>query len=176
MKLYKKDLHDQDNHDGVITHLEPDILECEVKWTLESITTNKASGGDGIPVELFLILKDDAVKVLHSICQQIWKAQQWPQDWKRSVFIPIPKKGNAKECSNYQMERTLNKMVSSLAKYESIVSFTSEFESSQLKPARGFAKPTTASATHTNYKIFHSRGYLCEPQNSNRKARKTREV
>ena len=86
----------------MITHLEPDILECEVKWALESITTNKASGGDGIPVELFQILKDDAVKVLHSICKQIWKTQQWPQDWKRSVFIPIPKKGNAKECSNYR--------------------------------------------------------------------------
>ena len=99
-ELYKKDLHDQDNHEGVITDLEPDILECEVKWTL-SITTNKASGGDEIPVELFQILKDDAVKVLHSMCQQIWKTQQWPQDWKRSVFIPIPKKGNAKECSNY---------------------------------------------------------------------------
>ena len=98
-ELYKRDLHDPDNHDGVITHLEPDILECEVKWALESITTNKASGGDGILVELFQILKDDAVKVLHSICQQIWKAQQWSQDWKRSVFIPIPKKGNAKECS-----------------------------------------------------------------------------
>ena len=97
----QKNLHDSDNHDGVITHLEPDILECEVKWTLESITTNKASGGDGIPVELFQILKEDAVKVLHSICQQIWKTQQWPQDWKMSVFIPIPKKGNAKECSNY---------------------------------------------------------------------------
>ena len=96
----KKDLHHLDNHDGVIIHLEPDILECEVKWALESITTNKASGGDGIPVELFQILKDDAVKVLHSICQQIWKTQQWPQDWKRSVFIPIPKKSNAKECSN----------------------------------------------------------------------------
>ena len=100
-ELSKKDLHDPDNHNGVITHLDPDILECEVKWALESITTNKASGGDGIPVELFQILKDDAVKVLHSICQQIWKTQQWPQDWKRSVFIPIPKKGNAKECSNY---------------------------------------------------------------------------
>ena len=98
LDLYKKDLHDQDNHDGVITHLEPDILECEVKWALESITTNKASGGDGIPVELFQILKDDAVKVLHSICQQIWNTRQWPQDWKSSVFIPIPKKGNAKEC------------------------------------------------------------------------------
>ena len=97
----KKDLHDPDNHDGVITHLEPDILECEVKWALESITMNKAGGGDGIPVELFQILKDDAVKVLHSICQQTWKTQQWPQDWKRSVFIPNPKKGNAKECSNY---------------------------------------------------------------------------
>ena len=100
-ELQKKDLHDPDNHDGVITHLKPDILECEVKWALGSITTNKASRGDGIPVELFQILKDDAVKVLHSICQQIWKTQQWPQDWKRSVFIPIPKKGNAKECSNY---------------------------------------------------------------------------
>ena len=100
-ELYKKDLHDPDNHDGVITDLQPDILECEVKWALESITMNKASGGDRIPVELFQILKDDAVKVLHSICQQIWKTQQWPQDWKRSVFIPIPKKGNAKECSNY---------------------------------------------------------------------------
>ena len=90
-----------DNHDGVITHLEPDILECEVKWALGSISMSKASGGDGIPVELFQILKDDAVKVLHSIGQQIWKTQQWPQDWKRSVFIPIPKKDNAKECSNY---------------------------------------------------------------------------
>ena len=100
-ELYKKDLHDQDNHDGVITHPKPDILECEVKWALESITKNKASGGDGIPVELFQILKDDAAKVLHSICQQIWKTQQWPQDWKRSVFIPILKKGSAKECSNY---------------------------------------------------------------------------
>ena len=100
-ELCKKDLHDQDNYAGVITDLEPDILECEVKWALGSITMYKASGGDGIPVELFQILKDDAVKVLHSICQQSWKTQQWPQDWKRSVFIPIPKKGNAKECSNY---------------------------------------------------------------------------
>ena len=95
----KKSLNDLDNHYDVVTHLEPDILECEVKWALESITMNKASGGDGIPVELFEILKDDAVKVLHSIYQQIWKTQQWPQDWKRSVFIPIPKKGNVKECS-----------------------------------------------------------------------------
>ena len=99
-ELYKKDLHDPDNHNGVITNLEPDVLECEVRWALESITTNKACGGDGIPVDLFQILKDDAVKVLHSICQQIWKMHQWPQDWKRSVFIPIPKKGNAKEYSN----------------------------------------------------------------------------
>ena len=90
-----------DNHDGMITHLEPEILKCEVKWALGSITMKKASGGDGIPVELFQILKDDAVKVLQSICQQTWKTQQWPQNWKRSVFIPIPKKGNAKECSNY---------------------------------------------------------------------------
>ena len=100
-ELYKKYLNDTDNHDGMITHLEPDILECKLKWALGSITMNKASGGDGIPNELFQILKDDAVKVLHSICQQIWKIQQWPQDWKRSVFIPIPKKGNTKECSNY---------------------------------------------------------------------------
>ena len=100
-KLYKKELHDPDNHDGVITQLEPDILECEVKWALGSITRNKASGGDGIPVELFQILENDAVKVLHSVCKQIWKTQQWPQDWKRSVFIPIPKKVNVKECSNY---------------------------------------------------------------------------
>ena len=103
-ELYKKDLHDPDNHEGVITHthLEPDILEYEVRWALGSITTNKASGRDGIPVELFQFLKYDAVKVLHSICQHIWKTQQWPQDWKRSVFIPITKKGNAKECSNYR--------------------------------------------------------------------------
>ena len=100
-ELYKKDLHDPDNHDGVITHLEPDILECEVKRALGSITTNKASGVDGISAKLFKILKDDAVEVLHSICQQIWKTQHWSPDWKRSVFIPIPKKGNAKECSNY---------------------------------------------------------------------------
>ena len=102
-ELYKKDLHDPENQDGVITHthLEPDILECEVKWALGSITMNKASGGDGIPVELFQILEDDAVKMLHLICQQIWKTQQWPQDWKRSVFIPIPKRGNTKKCSDY---------------------------------------------------------------------------
>ena len=100
-ELYKKDLHDTDNHDGMTTHLEPDILECGVSWALGSITMNKASGGDGIPVEVFQILKYDDVKVLHSICQQIWKTQQWPQDWKRSVFISIPKKGNAKESSNY---------------------------------------------------------------------------
>ena len=104
-ELYKKDFHNPDNHDGVITHPEPDILEWEVNWALGSITMNKTSGGDGIPVELFQILKDDAVKVLHSICQQffskIWKTQQWPQDWKRSVFILIPKKGNAKKCSDY---------------------------------------------------------------------------
>ena len=98
-ELYKKDLYDPDNHNGVITHLEPDILECEVKWTLGSITMNKASGCDGIPVELVQILKDDAVKVLHLVCQQIWKTQQWLQDDKRSVFIPMPKKGNVKECS-----------------------------------------------------------------------------
>ena len=99
--MYKKDLHNPDNHDGVITHLEPDMLECEVKWALGSITMNKASGGDGFPVELFRILKDDAVKVLHSVCQQIWKTQQWPQDWKKSVLIPISEKDNAKKCLNY---------------------------------------------------------------------------
>ena len=101
--LYKRDLNDPDNHDGVITHLEPDILECEVKWALGSITRNKASGGDEVPAQLFQILKDDAVKVLHSICQQIWKTWQWPKAWKRSVFISIPKKGNAKGCLNYHM-------------------------------------------------------------------------
>ena len=112
-ELYKKDLHDPDNHEGVITHthLEPDILEYEVRWALGSITTNKASVGDGIPVELFQILKDDAVKVLHSICQHIWKTQQWPQDWKRSVFSPIPKKGNAKECSNYRTIALISHML-----------------------------------------------------------------
>ena len=100
-KVFKKDLHDANNHDSMITHLELHILECKVKWALRSITTNRDSGGDGIPIELFHTLKDGAVKVLHSICQQIGKTQQWLQDWKRSVFIPIPKKGNAKECSNY---------------------------------------------------------------------------
>ena len=100
-ELYKKDLSDPDNCNGVITHLEPDILECEVKWALGRIIMSKASGADGIPAELFQILKDDALEGLHSIYQQMWKTQQWPQDWKRSVFIPIPKKGNAKECSNY---------------------------------------------------------------------------
>ena len=100
-ELEKKDLHDPDNHDGVITHLEPDILEYKVKWALGNITMNKAGGGDRIPVELFQILEDDTVKMLHSACRQIWKTQQWPQDWKRSVFTLIPEKGNAKECSNY---------------------------------------------------------------------------
>ena len=100
-RIHKKDLNGSDNHDGVIMHLELDFLECEVKWPLGNITANKASGGDGISVELFQILKNDVVKVLYSICQQIWKTQQWPQDWKRSIFTPIPKKGNAKERSNY---------------------------------------------------------------------------
>jgi len=117
-ELHKKYFHDPDNHDGVITHLEPGILECEVKWALGSITMNKASGSDGIPVELFQILKDDAVKVLHSICQQVWKTQQWPQDWKMSVFIPIPKKGNTlmvnsqneeKEAKNEKVTREVRK-------------------------------------------------------------------
>ena len=125
-ELYKKDLHDPDNHDGVITHLEPDILECKVKWALGSIITNKASGGDGIPIDLFQILKDDAVKVLHSICQQIWKTQQWPQDWKRSVFTPIPKKGNAKECSNYHTIALIShasKVILKILQYNSPIVF-----------------------------------------------------
>ena len=109
-ELYKKDLHNPDNHNSVNTDLEPDILECKVKWALESITMNKASGGDGNPVELFQILKNDAVKVLHSICQQIWKTQQWPQDWKRAVFILIPKKGNAKECSKYHTVALISRL------------------------------------------------------------------
>ena len=100
-ELYKKCLNDVDNHDGMITHLEPEILKCDIKWALGSITANKASGGDGIPAGLFQILKDDAVKVLHLVCQQTWKTQQWPQDWKRSILVPIPKKSNAKKCSNY---------------------------------------------------------------------------
>ena len=109
--LYTKGLHDSDNHNGVITHLEPDILECEVKWALGSITMNKASGGDGIPVELFQILKDDAVQVPHSICQQIWRTQEQPEDWKRSIFIPIPKKGNVKGCSNYHTIAVISHIV-----------------------------------------------------------------
>ena len=119
-ELYKRDLHNPDHHDDVITHLEPDILECEVKWALGSVTKNKASGGDGIPVELFQILKGDAVKVLHLICQQIWKTQHWPQDRKRSVFIPIPKKGSAKECSNY---RTVA-LISHTSKFSSVQSLS----------------------------------------------------
>ena len=115
-ELYKKDLHDPDKHDGVITHLEPDILECEVKWTLGSITTNKASGCDGIPAELFQILKDDAAKGLHSICQQIWKSQQWLQDWKRSVFISVPKKGSAKQCSSYWTTALISMLVKIMLK------------------------------------------------------------
>ena len=118
-ELYKKDLHDPDNHDDVITNLEADILECEVKWALESITTNKASGGDGIPAELFQILKDDAVKVLHSICQQIWKTQQWPQDWKRSVFIPLQRKAmpkNAQTTAQLHSSHMLVKLCSKFSK------------------------------------------------------------
>ena len=106
-ELYKKNLHDPDNHDGMITHLEPDVLDCEVKWALRNITTNKASGGDEIPVELFQILKDDAVKVLHSICQHIWKTQQWPQDWKKSVFIPFQFHSNPKERQCQRMLKLL---------------------------------------------------------------------
>ena len=120
-ELPKKDLNDLDNHDGVITHLEPDILECKIKWTLGSISTNKATGGDGIPVELFQILKDDAVKVLHSICQQIWKTQQWPKHWKRLVFIPIPQKGNAKQCSNYCRIHSFHMLARSCSKSSKLV-------------------------------------------------------
>ena len=116
-ELYKKDRHDPDNHDGVITHLEPDILECEVKWAIGRITTNKASGGDGIPGELFQILKDDAVKVLHSICKQIWKTQQWPQDWKRSFFIPIPKKDNAKNAQTTAQLHSSHTLVKQCSKF-----------------------------------------------------------
>ena len=115
-ELYKRDIRDPDNHDGVITHLEPDILKCEVRWALGNITMNKVSGGDGIPIELFQILKDDAMKVVHSICQQMWKTQQWPQDWKWSVFIPIPKKGNAKECSNYYTIALISQKCSKFSK------------------------------------------------------------
>ena len=115
-ELYKKALNDPLNHNGVITHLQPDILECEVTWALGSITTNKTSGGDGIPAELFQILKDDAVQVLHSICQQIWKTQQWPQDWKRSVLIIVPKKDNAKECSNYCIVTLIHMLARSCSK------------------------------------------------------------
>ena len=117
-ELYKKDLHDPDNHDGVITHLEPDILKCEVRWALESIAMNKASGGDGIPVKLFQILKDDALKVLHSICQQIWKTQQWPQDWKRSIFIPVAKAmpKNAQTTTQMYSSHTLAKKCSKFSK------------------------------------------------------------
>ena len=120
--IQKKYLHDPDNHDDVITHLESDIFECEVKWPLGSITTNKIRGGDGIPAELFQILKDDAVKVSHTLCQQIQKTQQWPKDWKRSVFIPIPKKSNAKECSNY---RTIAHMPSRLCSKSCKLGFSS---------------------------------------------------
>ena len=116
-ELYKKVLHDADNHYNVITNLEPDILECEVKWALESITTNKASGGDGIPVELFEIQKDDAVKVLHSVCQQIWKTQQWPQDWKRPVFIPVPKKGNEKNAQTTTQLHSSHTLVKYCSKF-----------------------------------------------------------
>ena len=115
-ELYKKDLHDPGNHDGVITHLEPNILECEVKWALGSMTTKKATGGDGIPVELFQIQKDGAVKVLHSICQQVWKSQQWPQDWKRSVFIPIPRPKNAQTTAQMHSSHMLVKQCSKFSK------------------------------------------------------------
>ena len=120
----KKDLHDPHNHNGVITHLEPDILEWEVKWALGSIPTNKASGGDGIPAEVLQILKDSAVKVLHSICQQIWKIQQWPQGWKRSVFIPVSKKVNTKECSNYCTIGLISHASKSQNESRSVVSYS----------------------------------------------------
>ena len=146
-ELYKKDLHDPDNHDGVITRLEPDISECEVKLPSGSTTRNKASGSDGIPVELFQILKDEDVKVLHSICQQIWKTRQWPQDWKRSVFFPISKKGNAKECSNYHTIALISVQFSS-------VHFSHSVMSDSLRPHESqHARPPCPSPTpgvHSN--------------------------
>ena len=129
-ELYKKDLHDPDNHNGVITHLEPDILEWEVKWAIGSITTNKASGGAGIPVELFQILEYVVVKVLHSICQQTWNTQQWPQDWKRSVFIPITKKGNAKECSNYHTVALISYIAAAAKSLQSCLTLCDPIDSS----------------------------------------------
>ena len=118
--MYKKDRHDPDNDDGVITHLEPDVLEWKVKWALGRITMSKAGGGDGIPAELIQILKDDAVKVLHSICQQIWKTQPWPEDWKRLVFIPIPEKGNAKKCSNYLTTALISHATKKCSKFSKV--------------------------------------------------------
>ena len=164
-ELYKKDLHDPDNHDGMITHLEPDILECEVKWALGSITTNKASGGDGIPVELFQILKDDAVKVLHSVCQQIWKVQQWPQDWKRLVFIPIPKKGNAKESSNYctislishTSKVVLNILQARLQQYVNFQMFKLDFE----KAEEPETKLPTSAGSSKKASEFQKNIYFC---------------
>ena len=123
-ELYKKDLNDPDNHDGVISHPEPNIMECEVKWALGSIITNKPSGDDGIPAELFQITKDDAVTVQHSLCQQIWKTQQWPQDWKRSAFIPIPKKGNATECSHLSHKKRKIKNTSQLHSFHMLAKHT----------------------------------------------------
>ena len=156
-ELYKKDLYDPDNHIGAITDLEPDILECEIKWALESITMNKASGGDGIPFELFQILKDDAVKVLHSICQQIWKTQHWPQDWKKSVFIPIPKKGNAKECSNYRtIALTSHASTWSLSRVRLFVTLWKV--AYQAPPSMGFSRKEYWSGS-----LFPSLGDLPDP-------------
>ena len=160
----QKDLHDPDNHNGVITHLEPDILEYEVKWALGSITTNEASGGDGIPVELFQILKDDAVKVLHSICPQIWKPQQWPQDWKRSVFIPIPKKSNAKECSVALIAHASKVMLKILqARPQQYVMFKLVLEKAEepeikLPKSVGSSKSNTVPEKHLLllYRLHHS--------------------
>ena len=164
-ELYKKDLHDPDNHSSMITHLEPNILECEVKWALGSITTNKASGGDGIPVELFQILKDDAVKVLHSVCQQIWKVQQWPQDWKRLVFIPIPKKGNAKESSNYctislishTSKVVLNILQARLQQYVNFQMFKLDFE----KAEEPETKLPTSAGSSKKASEFQKNIYFC---------------
>ena len=147
-RTIQKNLNDQDKHDGVITHLEPDILECEVKWALGSITTNIASGGDGISVELFQILKDDAVKVLHSICQKIWTTHEWPQDWKRSVFIPIPKKGNATECSNYHTILLIshdNKVMLKIlqARLQQYVNQELPYVQTGFRKGRGTQRPTT---------------------------------
>ena len=162
-ELYKKDLYDPDNHNGVITHLQPDILECKIKWALGSITTNRASGGGRIPAELFQILEYDAMKVLHSICQQIWKTQQWPQDWTRSVFFPIPKKGNAKECSNYSTIALIsgaNKVMPKILQARLQQSVNCELPDVQAGFRKG--KGTRDQiANHQKARVFQKNTYFC---------------